>query len=110
MHHQTGASRSHRKESFSLGVLFKTIQSLLHQKVPVEIGSKQGISLAIRWLLQASQKRPDQNMTFKLSSKLVDAAKGSGAAIRKKEATHKMAEANRALCAISLIQEQNLGM
>jgi small subunit ribosomal protein S7 len=49
-------------------------------------------------------------MTFKLSSKLVDAAKGSGAAIRQKEATHKMAEANRALCAISLIQEQNLGM
>jgi small subunit ribosomal protein S7 len=78
MHHQTGASRSYRKESFSLGVLFKTIQSLLHQKVPVEIGSKQGISLAIRWLLQASQKRPDQNMTFKLSSKLVDAAKGVG--------------------------------
>ncbi|KAL5697065.1 40S ribosomal protein [Ranunculus cassubicifolius] len=52
--------------------------------------------LAIRWLLGASRKRPGRNMAFKLSSELVDAAKGSGDAIRKKEETHKMAEANRA--------------
>ncbi|KAI4999021.1 hypothetical protein ZWY2020_057481, partial [Hordeum vulgare] len=55
------------------------------------------LALAIRWLLEASQKRPGQNMAFKLSSELVDAAKGSGGAIRKKEVTHRMAEANRAL-------------
>ncbi|GJN13146.1 hypothetical protein PR202_ga31483 [Eleusine coracana subsp. coracana] len=67
------------------------------RKVPIEIGSKQGRALAIRWLLEASQKRPGRNMAFKLSSELVDAAKGSGGAIRKKEATHRMAEANRAL-------------
>ncbi|KAL5697230.1 ribosomal protein S7 [Ranunculus cassubicifolius] len=66
-----------------------------HQ-VPIEIGSTQGKALAIRWLLGASRKRPGRNMAFKLSSELVDAAKGSGDAIRKKEETHKMAEANRA--------------
>jgi len=49
-------------------------------------------------------------MFFKLSSKLVDAAKGSGGAIHKKEATHRMTEANRALAHFSLIYKQNLGM
>ena len=66
-----------------------------HQ-VPIEIGSTQGKALAIRWLLGASRKCPGRNMVFKLSSELVDAAKGSGDAIRKKEETHRMAEANRA--------------
>jgi small subunit ribosomal protein S7 len=61
------------------------------RKVSIEIGSKQGRALAIHWLLEASQKHPGQNMAFKLSSELVDAAKGSGGAIHKKEATHKMA-------------------
>nr|QWX89977.1 ribosomal protein S7 [Aeginetia indica] len=65
-------------------------------KVPIEIGSTQGKALAIRWLLAASRKRRGQNMAFRLSYELVDAAKGSGDAIRKKEDTHKMAEANRA--------------
>jgi small subunit ribosomal protein S7 len=65
-------------------------------QVPIEIGSAQGKTLAIRWLLGASRKRLGQNMALKLSSELVDAAKGSGDAIRKKEETHKMTEANRA--------------
>ncbi|GLR00161.1 30S ribosomal protein S7 [Dyella mobilis] len=66
-------------------------------KVPSEIKSTQGKALAIRWLLGASRKRPGRNMAFKLSSELVDASKGRGDAIRKKEETHRMAEANRAL-------------
>nr|YP_009138652.1 ribosomal protein S7 [Lathyrus littoralis]AIK20946.1 ribosomal protein S7 [Lathyrus littoralis] len=66
-------------------------------KVPIEIESTQGKVLAIRWLLAASRKRPGRNMAFKLSSELVDAAKGRGDAIRKKEETQKMAEANRTL-------------
>ncbi|XP_047264708.1 30S ribosomal protein S7, chloroplastic-like [Capsicum annuum] len=66
-----------------------------HQ-VPIKIGSTQGKTLAIHWLLAASQKYPGQNMAFKLSSELVDAAKGSDDAIRKKEETHRMAEGNRA--------------
>nr|YP_009742391.1 ribosomal protein S7 [Zabelia dielsii]YP_009742404.1 ribosomal protein S7 [Zabelia dielsii]QID90486.1 ribosomal protein S7 [Zabelia dielsii]QID90499.1 ribosomal protein S7 [Zabelia dielsii] len=65
------------------------------RQVPIEIGSTQGKALAIRWLLAASRKRPGRDMAFKLSSELVDAAKGSGDAIRKKEETHRMAEANR---------------
>ncbi|XP_057997840.1 30S ribosomal protein S7, chloroplastic-like [Hevea brasiliensis] len=64
------------------------------QQVPIEIGSTQGKALAIRWLLGASRKRPGRNMAFKLSSELVDAAKGSGDAIRKMEETQIMAEAN----------------
>nr|UDZ61491.1 ribosomal protein S7 [Echinodorus cordifolius]UDZ61492.1 ribosomal protein S7 [Echinodorus paniculatus]WRM53870.1 ribosomal protein S7 [Echinodorus grisebachii]WRM53882.1 ribosomal protein S7 [Echinodorus grisebachii] len=66
------------------------------QQVPIEIKAPQGKVLAIRWLLEASRKRPGRNMAFKLSSELVDAAKGSGGAIRKKEETIKMAEANLA--------------
>ncbi|KAF3637900.1 30S ribosomal protein S12, chloroplastic [Capsicum annuum] len=66
-----------------------------HQ-VRIEIGSTQGKALAIHWLLAASQKCLNQNMAFKLSSELVDAAKGSGDAICKKEETHEMAEENRA--------------
>nr|YP_009339921.1 ribosomal protein S7 [Lobelia jasionoides]YP_009339940.1 ribosomal protein S7 [Lobelia jasionoides]YP_009405182.1 ribosomal protein S7 [Lobelia muscoides]YP_009405201.1 ribosomal protein S7 [Lobelia muscoides]APQ39403.1 ribosomal protein S7 [Lobelia jasionoides]APQ39424.1 ribosomal protein S7 [Lobelia jasionoides]ASA37256.1 ribosomal protein S7 [Lobelia muscoides]ASA37277.1 ribosomal protein S7 [Lobelia muscoides] len=68
----------------------------LSQQVPIEIRSTRGKALAIRWLLAASRKRPGRNMAFKLSSELVDAAKGRGDAIRKREETHRMAEANRA--------------
>ncbi|VAH45601.1 unnamed protein product [Triticum turgidum subsp. durum] len=63
----------------------------------IGVKTRKGRALAIRWLLEASQTRPGRNMAFKLSSKLVDAAKGSGGAIRKKEATHRMADENRAL-------------
>nr|YP_009413628.1 ribosomal protein S7 [Monotropsis odorata]ASN79008.1 ribosomal protein S7 [Monotropsis odorata] len=65
------------------------------EKVPVEIRSITGKALAIRWLLMASRKRTGRNMAFKLSSELLDAAKGKGVAIHKREETHKMAEANR---------------
>nr|YP_011014264.1 ribosomal protein S7 [Arenaria przewalskii]YP_011014278.1 ribosomal protein S7 [Arenaria przewalskii]WQA10670.1 ribosomal protein S7 [Arenaria przewalskii]WQA10684.1 ribosomal protein S7 [Arenaria przewalskii] len=65
------------------------------RQVPIELGSRQGKLLAIRWLLGAARKRPGRNMVVKLSSELVDAAKGSGDAIRKKEETHRMAEANK---------------
>uniref|UniRef100_A0A5P8FYA5 Small ribosomal subunit protein uS7c n=18 Tax=Caprifoliaceae TaxID=4200 RepID=A0A5P8FYA5_9DIPS len=65
------------------------------RQVPIQIGSTQGKALAIRWLLAASRKRPGRDMAFKLSSELMDAAKGRGDAIRKKEETHRMAEANR---------------
>nr|ANP95947.1 ribosomal protein S7 [Pyrola rotundifolia]ANP95954.1 ribosomal protein S7 [Pyrola rotundifolia] len=66
------------------------------RQIPIEIRSPQGKALAIRWLLAASRKRTGRNMAFKLSSELVDAAKGRGGAIRKKEEAHRMAEANRA--------------
>nr|YP_009299930.1 ribosomal protein S7 [Pelargonium trifidum]YP_009299946.1 ribosomal protein S7 [Pelargonium trifidum]AJB99843.1 ribosomal protein S7 [Pelargonium trifidum]AJB99861.1 ribosomal protein S7 [Pelargonium trifidum] len=64
-------------------------------QVPIEIKAPQGKVLAIRWLLEAARKRSGRNMAFKLSSELVDAAEGKGNAIRKKEETYRMAEANR---------------
>ena len=79
-----------------IAVKARRVGGSTHQ-VPIEIGSTQGKALAIRWLLGESRKRPGRNMAFKLSSELVDAAKGSGGAIRKKEETHRMAEENRAL-------------
>ncbi|RZC92518.1 hypothetical protein C5167_041862 [Papaver somniferum] len=77
-----------------IAVKARRVGGSTHQ-VPIEIGSTQGKALVIRWLLGASRKCPGQNISFKLSSELVDAAKGSGDAIRKKEETHRMAEANR---------------
>ena len=65
-------------------------------QIPLEIQSTQGKALAIRWLLAAARKRSGGNMAAKLSYELIDAAKDNGIAIRKKEETHKMAEANRA--------------
>ncbi|KAL3618438.1 DNA-directed RNA polymerase subunit beta'' [Castilleja foliolosa] len=78
-----------------IAVKARRVGGSTHQ-IPIEIGSTQGKALAIRWLLAASQKNPGRNMALKLSSELVDAARGSGDAIRKMEETHKMAEANRA--------------
>lgn len=65
-------------------------------QVPIEIKSAQGKALAIRWLLGASRKRSGRNMAFRLGYELIDAARDNGDAIRKKEETHRMAEANRA--------------
>ena len=65
-------------------------------QIPLEIQSTQGKALAIRWLLGAARKRSGENMAIKLSYELIDAARDNGIAIRKKEETHKMAEANRA--------------
>nr|WVH39580.1 ribosomal protein S7 [Neoraimondia herzogiana] len=79
-----------------IGVKARRVKGSTRQ-IPFEIGSTQGKVLAIRWLLGAARKRPGKNMAFKLSSELMAAAKGKGGAIRKKEETHRMAEANRAL-------------
>nr|YP_009559702.1 ribosomal protein S7 [Lycopodium clavatum]YP_011003803.1 ribosomal protein S7 [Lycopodium japonicum]AZU95754.1 ribosomal protein S7 [Lycopodium clavatum]WPS66374.1 ribosomal protein S7 [Lycopodium japonicum] len=65
-------------------------------RVPTEMKSTQGKALAIRWLLEASRKRSGRDIASKPSSELMDAAKNSGSAIRKREETHRMAEANRA--------------
>nr|YP_010890408.1 ribosomal protein S7 [Mitrastemon yamamotoi]USS58004.1 ribosomal protein S7 [Mitrastemon yamamotoi] len=66
-------------------------------KIPIEIKSTKGKILAIRWLLTASKKRFGKNMSLKFSSELIDAAKGKGEAIRKKELIHKIAESSRTL-------------
>jgi len=65
-------------------------------QVPVEVAPARRISLAMRWLLSAARARPGKSMAEKLAGELMDAAKNTGATIKKREETHRMAEANRA--------------
>lgn len=65
-------------------------------QVPVEVPQYRQVSLAIRWILAASQKRNGRGMAEKLAAELMDAAQGTGAAVKRREETLKMAEANRA--------------
>jgi len=65
-------------------------------QVPVEVNPDRRTSLAIRWLIAYSRGRGEKGMVDKLSAELLDAAKGRGAAIKKKEDVHRMAEANKA--------------
>jgi len=65
-------------------------------QVPVEVRPDRSLSLAIRWLVQAAKARPGKSMAEKLAGELSDAAKGQGATIKKRDDTHRMAEANRA--------------
>jgi small subunit ribosomal protein S7 len=65
-------------------------------QVPVEILGDRRMELAMRWLVDAARKRPGKTMAEKLAGELFDASQGTGATIKKKEDTHKMAEANRA--------------
>jgi len=65
-------------------------------QVPVEIRPERRVSLAIRWILTAARARKEKTVAEKLASELADAFKNQGTAIKKKEDTHKMAEANQA--------------
>ena len=65
-------------------------------QVPVEVPPDRRNTLAMRWLLSAARSRGGKSMVEKLAGELMDAASGNGAAIKKREETHKMAEANRA--------------
>jgi small subunit ribosomal protein S7 len=65
-------------------------------QVPVEVPADIGLSLALRWLIDAARARSGKSMAEKLAAELSDAAKGQGTAAKKREDTHKMAEANRA--------------
>lgn len=65
-------------------------------QVPVEVRSERAQALAIRWLIDSSRKRGETTMVDRLSAELLDAANNRGNAVKKREDTHKMAEANRA--------------
>jgi small subunit ribosomal protein S7 len=65
-------------------------------QVPMEVASNRRVTLAIRWILSAAHERGGQSFSDKLAGELIDAANEQGAAIRKRDETHKMAEANRA--------------
>ena len=65
-------------------------------QVPVEVKGNRSQALAIRWLVNAIRNRKEKSLMEKLSSELMDAAGNKGSAIKKREDTHKMAEANKA--------------
>ncbi len=65
-------------------------------QVPVEVRSDRRQALAIRWLVETSRGRSENTMMERLSSELLDAANNRGAAVKKREDTHRMAEANKA--------------
>jgi small subunit ribosomal protein S7 len=65
-------------------------------QVPVDIRPDRRLALGMRWLLQAARARKGKPMANKLADELMDAFRGQGAAIKKREDTHKMAEANKA--------------
>ena len=65
-------------------------------QVPVEVKAKRSQALALRWLIDASRKRKDKNMSDRIFNEIYDAYQNRGSAIKKKEDTHKMAESNKA--------------
>jgi small subunit ribosomal protein S7 len=65
-------------------------------QVPVEVRPARRVALAMRWLIDASRKRNERNMSSKLAGELMDAFENKGAAAKKREDTHRMAEANKA--------------
>jgi small subunit ribosomal protein S7 len=65
-------------------------------QVPIEVRPDRGLSLALRWLVASARARSGKSMVEKLAAELSDAAHGQGVTIKKREDTHKMAEANRA--------------
>jgi small subunit ribosomal protein S7 len=85
---------------------FKNIEPVMEVKprrvggatyqVPMEVPTHRRFALATRWILQSTRARSGKSFAEKLAGELMDAAKNTGSAIRKREETHKMAEANRA--------------
>ncbi len=65
-------------------------------QVPMEVRSNRGTSLALRWLTQSARKRGGKTIALRLANEIMDAANETGGAIKKREETHKMAEANKA--------------
>ena len=65
-------------------------------QVPVEVKTKRAQALALRWIMDATRKRKNKTMAEKLYAEIIDASQNKGSAIKKREDTHKMAEANKA--------------
>jgi small subunit ribosomal protein S7 len=65
-------------------------------QVPVEVRPTRQVALAMRWLVEFSRKRGEKSMALRLAGEIMDAAEGKGAAVKKREDVHKMAEANKA--------------
>ena len=79
----------------SLEVRSRRVGGATYQ-VPVEVKSKRAQALAIRWLVESARKRKDKHMSDKIFNELFDAYEKKGAAVKKREDVHKMAESNKA--------------
>ena len=84
-----------RNVSPSIEVKSRRVGGATYQ-VPIEVRADRGRALAIRWLIIAARARNEPTMTGRLSGELMDAANNRGSAVKKREDTHKMADANRA--------------
>ena len=91
----TVLERAVRNVTPQLEVKSRRIGGATYQ-VPVEVRPARSLSLAIRWLVVSAAARPGRSMAEKLAGELSDAAKGQGVTIKKRDDTHRMAEANRA--------------
>ena len=65
-------------------------------QVPLEVKTSRKMALAMRWLVNSAKNRSEKNMSTKLANELLDASEGKGEAVKKRQDTHKMAEANKA--------------
>lgn len=65
-------------------------------QIPVEVNTDRRLALAIRWIISHARKRGEKGFASRLAGELMDASSGAGASVKKKEDTHKMAEANKA--------------
>jgi len=65
-------------------------------QVPIEVRAERKIALAMRWIIEASRKRGEKGMKLRLAGEVLDAVQNRGTAFKKKEDTHRMAEANKA--------------
>ncbi|MCH2451508.1 MULTISPECIES: 30S ribosomal protein S7 [Gracilimonas] len=65
-------------------------------QVPIEVRQERGTALGMRWLIKAARSRNDKSMSIRLSRELIDASNNEGGAVRKKDETHRMADANKA--------------
>ena len=103
---QIAAEQVNSKPEEALEKAIKSVAPLLMVKsrrvggatyqVPTEVGEEQGRALAIKWLITSARARSGKSMKEKLASEFVDAVNGRGAAIKKRDDIHKMAEANKA--------------
>lgn len=100
------ASRSSKDALEMFGQALENVQPAVEVKsrrvggatyqVPVEVGADRGQALAMRWLTDASRKRGEKSMGERLAGEILDAAENRGASVKKREDTHRMAEANKA--------------
>ena len=83
------------KVSPSVGVKSRRVGGATYQ-VPMEVRPSRQVALAMRWVVEAARRRGEKTMMLRLAGELIDAAEERGAAVKKREDTHKMAEANKA--------------